>query len=631
MNMLLLPQPRQMTFTGGRVDLPEHATITISAPQLLFEAQQAQAAVKQAAGCYWPIRAGATSEQFGLSLVIEPGLPPQSYRLRISESGITLAGGDHAGVFYGVCTLRQLLTQDAGTLQLFAIEDSPDFPVRGVMVDVSRNRVPTMVQLYALVDRLASWKINQIQLYVEHTFAYSQHAVVWRTSSPLTGQEILELDAYCRRYHIDLVPNQNSLGHMENWLKHPAYKNLAECPDGFIGDFGDHMGERRPATSLNPVDPASIQFIAGLYNELLPHFTSSLFNVGGDEPWEMGQCRSRAEVQQFGRGRIYVDYLCELHRLADKHGRQMMFWADVIVKYPDLLPDMPRDVIALEWGYSADHPYAAHAPMFAESGLQFYVVPGTSSWNSLAGRSNNTVANITDAAENGLKYGASGLLITDWGDRGHWQPPAVSWLGFAYGAGLAWSLEANRDMPLSAVLDRFAFADRAGIMGQVTYDLGNLYTLPGLSYPNGSLLFFLLQLGQGDLNMFITNLDQQVVSDQFFGIRTETMLEGISRIDNALQQLNRSDMDLPDSCLILDEFAQVAHLLRHACQRGLFLNGSDDVTADHLLADLEALIPQQRLNWLARSRPGGLKESMSRFEPVLRDYRAIVGDTPSYL
>jgi hypothetical protein len=109
------------------------------------------------------------------------------------------------------------------------------------------------------------------------------------------------------------------------------------------------------------------------------------------------------------------------------------------------------------------------------------------------------------------------------------------------------------------------------------------------------------------------------------------MLEGISRIDNALQQLNRSDMDLPDSCLILDEFAQVAHLLRHACQRGLFLNGSDDVTADHLLADLEALIPQQRLNWLARSRPGGLKESMSRFEPVLRDYRAIVGDTPSYL
>ena len=180
------------------------------------------------------------------------------------------------------------------------IHDYPDFPVRGVMLDISRDKVVTMETLYVLVEMLASWKMNYLQLYMEHSFAYSQHETVWKEASPFTGQEILELEHFCKQHHVELVANQNSFGHMERWLKHPEYKHLAECPDGFIGNFGDHLGERRPATSLNPLDPASIALIDGLYSELLPHFTSSTLNVGGDEPWEMGQCQSRAACEARG-------------------------------------------------------------------------------------------------------------------------------------------------------------------------------------------------------------------------------------------------------------------------------------------------------------------------------------------
>src|SRR5690606_38189466 len=149
-------------------------------------------------------------------------------------------GADTAGIYYGVLTLIQLLRHYGATLPDLEVHDHPDFPVRGIMLDVSRDRVPTMETLYNLIDLLAGWKMNQLQLYMEHSFAYSHHQTVWKEASPITGQQILELDVYCRQRHIELVPNQNSFGHLERWLKHPEYKHLAECPDGFIGDFGDH-------------------------------------------------------------------------------------------------------------------------------------------------------------------------------------------------------------------------------------------------------------------------------------------------------------------------------------------------------------------------------------------------------
>ena len=534
-------------------------------------------------------------------------------------------------MIYVVNTLVQLLRHSGDSVPGLRIDDHPDYPARGIMLDISRDRVMSLETLYPLVERLAEWKFNQLQLYMEHSFAYRAHPTVWQHASPFTAQEILELDQFCRQRHILLVPNQNSLGHMERWLKHPEYQDLAECPGGFIGDFGDHAGERRPATSLNPIDPRSLELIAGLYDDLLPNFSAPIVNVGGDEPWELGQCRSAEACAEHGRGRVYVDHLLGLGRLAAQRGRRMMFWADVITKYPELISEMPGDAIALEWGYYEGHPYADHAPLFAQSGLEFYVCPGTSSWNTVAGRSSNAVGNLRDAARTGLDHGASGLLITDWGDRGHWQPLPVSYLGYAYGLALAWAYDANVDLDIPAALDTFAFEDRAGVMGRIAWELGDLYRLPGLEYPNGSLLFFLLQLAEPDLRAFIRNLDTGVVLDKPFGIIPQTMHEVIERIDGLTPLLSAARMARPDADLIRAEYGQVAALLRHACRRGLALSGDASITPAALLDELEDLLPVQRLNWLARSRPGGLRDSLKRFEPVLGEYRSLTGDRPSYL
>ena len=102
----------------------------------------------------------------------------------------------------------------------------------GYMLDVSRYRVPTMETVKRQVDILAELGYNHFQLYTEHTFAYPGHEDVWREASPFTPAEIRELDAYCAERGIELVPNQNSFGHLEHWLSHPAYNHLAEAPQG---------------------------------------------------------------------------------------------------------------------------------------------------------------------------------------------------------------------------------------------------------------------------------------------------------------------------------------------------------------------------------------------------------------
>lgn len=630
---LLLPIPREVTITGNLQPLIVTSSIIISQPSLLFSAQTLQSALKKYATREWSIRTGYQPVNGALNLTLQPDLATQAYTLDINNGQINIQGGDEAAIFYGVQTFVQLLKHYADRFPEVHISDQPDFPVRGVMFDISRDRVPTMETVYMLVDLLASWKMNHLELYMEHSFAYSQHKTVWEDASPFTAQEVLELQTFCAQRYIDLVPNQNSFGHMERWLKHAEYNHLAECSDGFIGDFGDHMGERRPATSLNPIDPASVELMAGLYDELLPNFTSEFFNIGGDEPWEMGQCASKALCEEVGRGRVYVDYLLKIYEQVKQRGKTMIFWADVITKYPELLPEMPKDMIALEWGYYVGHPYSDHAPMFAKSGIPFYVCPGTSSWNTLSGRTDNAIGNIRDAVKTGLEYGASGFLMTDWGDRGHWQPPPISYLGYAYGLGMAWCAQTNDALDIPAILDRFVFEDSAGIMGQVMVDLGNLYLLDGLAYPNGSLLFFLLQLNNNDLNAFITNLDTHVVTDQFFGLNEITLRECLVRLDDLRDRLHQSSMHCADSALVIDEIRLVIDLLAHACKRGLHLLGDATFTPDALYAELETLIAQQRVNWLARSRPGGLEHSLLRFKPLLRQYQGydFTDDAPSYL
>ncbi|PYJ03045.1 MAG: hypothetical protein DME25_13735, partial [Verrucomicrobia bacterium] len=177
-------------------------------------------------------------------------------------------------------TLRQVLREYGRRLPRLTIRDFPDFGRRGVMLDISRGRVPNLQTLLGLVEHLADFKINEFQLYTEHTFAYRNYEPVWRDWGALTGEEILQLDARCRLLGIDLVPNQNSFGHLRYWLEYPPLTKLAEVSEPYEGEGGAFL--RYPST-LAPNNRGTLRFLRELYDELLPHFASRRFNVGCDE------------------------------------------------------------------------------------------------------------------------------------------------------------------------------------------------------------------------------------------------------------------------------------------------------------------------------------------------------------
>jgi hypothetical protein len=394
---------------------------------------------------------------------------PESYALKISRDGVDIIYRETSGLRAATATLGQLLREYGRRLPCLEIRDWPDFPRRGVMLDISRGRVPNLETLLDLVEHLADFKINELQLYTEHTFAYCKYKSVWQPWGALTGTEIRQLDARCRELGIDLVPNQNSFGHLRFFLEHPRLKRLAEVSEPYEDTSGEFV--RRPST-LAPNNPGTLPFLRGLYDELLPNFSSQFFNVGCDETWDLGRGRSKKLCQKKGKGAVYLDFLNRVYKEVSQRRRKMMFWGDIILHYPKLIRKLPQDVIALNWGYEADHPFEREAAMFAKSKIPFYVCPGTSTWMTLVGKHDNAFRNLRRAADAGRRHGALGYLITDWGDGGHPQPLAVSWLPIAAGAALAWCAKSFQENTLVPVLSRDVFQDPTRRAAQAALQLG---------------------------------------------------------------------------------------------------------------------------------------------------------------
>jgi hypothetical protein len=621
---VLLPAPRNLKLTDGICTLYNKRLILVDHdhPQLiLFSALQLQDAINAYHHQKLEIYASSAVQldPVGVTLRHTPQLniKHQGYILNITPTGISIEARDEPGIFYACHTLIQLfqyyfLLPDKnndvplGCLPCLEILDWPDFANRGVMLDVSRDKVPTMDTIFNLVDLLASWKINQLQLYTEHTFAYQQHPDVWAEASPFTGEEILLLDAYCRERFVELVPNQNSFGHMEHWLNLPLYTPLAEAQDGFDFPWGHHDGP----FSLCPVDPGSFTLLKSLYDELLPHFSSCQINVGCDETFDLGQGRSKDECNRLGTGRVYLDFLLKIYQEVTRRGFRMQFWGDIIIAHPELVNELPTDIISLLWGYEANHPFEEHGEKFAQYGLPFYVCPGTSAWNSLAGRTDNCLKNLTNAAKNGIKYEADGYLITDWGDNGHWQVLPISYLGLAAGAAYAWSFLSNQGVDIREALNLYAFLDPTGIMGNLAYDLGNIYHEIGIEPDNASSLFYILQ---NPIREWKDYLEPESALQVFH--------HTLSIIDLVSENQSKSISLRSDKELLLREYYLTVDLLRHACMRGMYGFGSSEYSQNILSNDLERIIAEYQKIWLSRNRPGGLKDSLSYFEIAKKDYQ----------
>jgi hexosaminidase len=530
----------------------------------------------------------------------DPSLPPEGYRLSVGPDRVEVAAGGPAGAFYAQATLDQLRRVGGGRLPCCEVEDWPDLPVRGVMLDVSRDKVPKLKTLLELVDRLAGWKVNQLQLYMEHTFAYQGHEEVWAAADPITPEEMDELDRHCRQRHVELVANQNCFGHFERWLKHERYRPLAMAPQG----WRNPLGLIKAPTTLDPAKPEALALVRSLLGQLVPHCSGRFVHVGLDEPWEM-------PPERFPE---YMGWISALRGLPELDGKQMLVWGDVLAAHPEALGQLPEGVTVCEWGYEDWHDFEGRTRALAEAGRPFWVAPGTSSWLTVVGRVDNMRANCERAARAALANGAEGLLNTDWGDKGHLQYLPVSEPGLAYGAAVSWCLQSNADLDLAAALDAHCFEDEAGVLGRALLSLGNAYLGVAPRIWNMSALVIHLYFPQLRLGDSITE-----------GLSRPDLASVRQAVGEAVSSLQRARPRRPDGELVCDELAAAGRLVLHMCADAEERLAGDGQLASiperrrrELAAGLEPIIEDHRRLWLARNRPGGLADSLAWLEH-LRD------------
>jgi hypothetical protein len=367
---------------------------------------------------------------------------PQGYRLRVRPRDIEVIGGSVSGCFHGVQTLTQLTRFSTGEVPCGTVVDEPDFATRGLLLDITRGKVPTLGTLQRMADRLAALKINQLQLYIEHAFVFAFDPDIADADSALTADEVRELDAYCRERFIDLVPALATLGHMGRILSMPKYRQLAEVEPTQTWETMS-WPQRARGFTLNVANERAHELVRRMWSDVLDAFSGPIVNICGDEPWDLGKGKNRDRFAITSVGEAYLDHIVRTHAICASQtvrsaGRRTQAWSDVVRNHPAMLGRLPRELTVLHWGYDDRADYDGTAA-FVNAGVDTMVCPGTSGWKRIINAMGLAERNISTFAAAGRKYGASGLLNTDWGDHGHFNQLACSWHGIALGAALSWN------------------------------------------------------------------------------------------------------------------------------------------------------------------------------------------------
>ncbi len=581
----LFPTPRKISGTGNSFTLPQELRFSCSEDSLSegLKPWSEKLAIKQA----------GSIEQANLHIQKESLGHPEAYSLKLENDLITLKAETASGVFRGLSKVFQAFQfREAGTqIPGFAIEDAPSLNRRGFMLDVSRCKVPTMKELFRLIDLLALIGYNELQLYIEHTFRFQDHETVWKDASPVSPEEVQQIDRYCSERFIELVPNLNSFGHFERWLCHPAYKHMAECPDGFVRQ--EPYIKRDHGTTLKP-NQQSLDFIDSLYAEYLPNFSSKSFNVGLDEPWELGQGWSKQEVQATSKGAVYLRHLEGIRSLVEKHGKNMQFWADVLLEDPQNAKLLDKHASPIIWGYEPSHPYEEQAKTIAECGLKFCLAPGTATWRAFTGRWPLARDNIAHAVETACQYKAEGILLTSWGDCGNHQPWATMYPGILHGAQMAWAGNSLPEAELGSAMDGLVFGNPKAELGKLLLEIGRLDEVMESCIPNSSLHWWILFPGR-------ENWLQSFLSEK---TSLENLNRGIAHLSKCNDRLSRiqTSSGLPNP---IEELKLGLEMTRISLERGVkILEGKN-----HETIDATALVGKFESIWKVRARTGGLQEA----------------------
>ena len=524
---------------------------------------------------------------------------------------IVVAGRSAAGTFYGLQTLKQLVRVRHGSayVQGVRIVDWPSVRWRGLSDDVSRGPVPTTEYFKRQIRNLAMFKMNMHSLYMEHVFGSASHPLVAPEGGTITPTEIRELVAYARRYHVELVPQQQTFGHLHKALKFEKYNELAEVPYGDL---------------LSPQAEGTYQLVADWYKELDQLFPGRFFHIGADETFELGRGQSAEAVKARGLGNVYFDHLKRVRELLLPYNRRLMFWGDIALNHPDLLPSVPRDMIAMNWDYTPRQSYEARIGLFKKAGLEQFVCPGVQSWSQIFPNNDAASVNIVNFIRDGQQAGVMGVMNTQWDDDGE-SLFENSWYGVVLGAAASWQAAPLDLAAFERNFDWAFFRHQGDELTKATRTLGAVNTQLGIG--NSDELFWRdpftqhfqetvarkLEEKTQQMRLDVEEVEETLIRERPEVRRNVQTLDSMRlaarRFDHmgrraqVLEQLSR---DYWDAYLNLGDRRRVRRLRSYS---GAIYNSLREMAEE-----LSELREAYRAQWLAENRPYWLASVLARYD-----------------
>lgn len=434
----LLPRPQQIRYGSGRfpvrglsIHLPSapSAEDRFAADQLanfLSDRAKAPILVSESRASERAIDLKRTGPVDPLPLPDEKPGPEsrEAYWLKVTREGGEIRAASSAGLFYGVQTFCQLVEGSSQEPMLPEVEihDWPSLVYRGPMVDMSHGPLPTEEEIKRQLDFLARWKSNQYYFYSEASIELEGYPLL-NPEGRFTKDQVRRIIEYGRERHIDVIPCLELYGHLHDLFRVERYSDLSAFPHG--GEF-------------NPSNEKVMALLTDWAGQITRLFSSPFVHIGFDETWQIEKAAKQQGVTATP-AKLYIEQLSNVTHLFEQRGKRVMAWGDIMVKYPEILSQLPSGLMAVAWEYVArpDPEYKRWLGPLVAKRVPHLVATGVHSWNEISPDFDTTFENIDTFLAAGRRSNALGLINTVWTDDAQ-MLMRMSWPGMAYGAAAPW-------------------------------------------------------------------------------------------------------------------------------------------------------------------------------------------------
>lgn len=361
----------------------------------------------------FPVREGIGGEGQGTMVVRFERTPGMVCSVRVAGPVATVSYGAPNQAMRAVGALLADVVAGSGA----SIERAP-FRTFGFMLDCSRNAVMKPEHLKRWLRRLCLFGYNLAMLYTEDTYELPGEDWFGYMRGRYTGAELHELDQYCRALGIEMVGCIQTLGHMEQILRWPAYAAVKDSDSVLL------VGEER-----------TYDLIEKMLDAMSGALASRRIHVGMDEAMSLGRGRY---LDRFGlkrRSDVFTAHLNRVAKLCRERGLAPMVWSDMLFAmnsragdYHDPKTSIPADTAAaippeaqlVYWDYYHKDKefYLNRIAQHRQAGFEPVMASGVWTWQQLWYNRQETEANAGACIDACRAADLAEILFTLWGDDG---------------------------------------------------------------------------------------------------------------------------------------------------------------------------------------------------------------------